>query len=198
MKKNLIGFLIFFLIILLWNIFSYIQKEFFPAFEIGQSNYNKLFEYCLTPISVDKYPKIARELKINKNNSKELLYDVLDNTTEAYIRETELFALLGDKVEKNNKSSFRIKFFDGGEDISLYYNYRRNLMMIEKGSNINNQEEFKFYHCKYTPKGNLIDAIFSDKNHETHFNSARKMIYSVFFSHIGMGISNNYAKYIIN
>jgi len=198
MKKFLIGIIIVIFAVILFNGFFAIQRAFFPAFEIGQENYNKLFEYCSTPISVDAYPNIASDLAITKKNHKELLYDILDNTTEAYIKETKLFALLGDKVEKNNKSSFKINFYGANKDISLFYNYKGNLMVVEKGSNINTQGEFKFYHCKYTSKGNLIEAIFSDKNHETHFNSEKKMIYSVFFSHFGVGVSDNYAKYIIN
>lgn len=200
MKNFLIGTIIIIFTIILLNGLFYIQREFFPASEIGQENYSKLFEYCSTPIPVDKYPKTIKELEKSKyyDGDKNLLYDALNKTTEAYLKETELFALLGDKVTRNNKNSFSTNFYKKERDIKLYYNYKGDLMMIEKGSNINTQMEFKFYHCRYTPKGNLIEAIFSNKNNETHFNSAKKMIYSMTFSRVGIGISENYTKYIID
>lgn len=198
MKNFLIGTLIIIFVVILWNGFFAIQREFFPAFEIGQDNYNRLFEYCSTPISVDEYPKTVNELEKSKyyDKDKELLYESLNKTTEAYLKEAELFDLLGDKVTRSNKNSFRTYFRKNTQyDAELYFDYNGKLMLIENSKTLDN---FVSYTCKYSKKGNLIEAIFSDDNYAIHFNSKKKIIYTLFFSHFGIDVSGNYAKYIID
>lgn len=198
MKKFLIGIVIFIATIFLWFSFCDVRIKLFPASTIGQEHYNKLFDYCSAQIPVSSYPKDIQELTLNKYAAKDkyLLYDKLNNMSEGYLKEVKLFELLGDKVAQDNRTSFVNYFLKDNEQAHLYFDYNGNLMLIKKETGLSNN--YINYQCKYSKNGNLIEAIFTNNDKETHFNSEKNFIYSVFASHFGDSISKDYAKYIIN
>lgn len=197
MKNFLIGTLIFFSIPFIFNGCLLISQKLSSEHKIEVAYYNNLFNYCSMKIPVNIYPKNLIELKKNEKyiGNKSLLYENLNKTIESYLKETDLFELLGDNVSRRNKKSFKTSFFKNKKNlVDLYFDYKENLMLIEKNLPL---QDFRGYQCKYSKRGKLIEAVFINGDEETHYNSNKEIIYSVFSSHLGDSISKSSTRYII-
>jgi hypothetical protein len=197
MKNFLIGTLIFFSLPFIFNGGLLISQKLSPEYKIEETYSNNLFNYCSIQIPVNIYPKNIIKLKQNEKyiGEKYLLYENLNKTTESYLKETDLFELLGDHVSISNKNSFKTSFFKNRKNlVDLYFDRKGDLMLIEKNSQL---QDFRGYQCKYSKSGKLIEAVFINNDEEIHYNSSKKIMYSIFSSHLGDSISKNSAKYVI-
>lgn len=184
MKKILITLSILIVAFLIFiNFYQYLF-----VFEVNAKFKQRLFENCAASIDVKNLPMTSREWrKLADKREVELIklynmqppknkitphyaYDILKNSEDDQKKIVDLAMSLGDKVDETHKGSFFDSLFNQTVNYNGYYDYKGNLLFIEK---IPTFEEY----CRYNNSGKLIEVSYRANELYYTFTPQKHLMY---------------------